>query len=144
MLEVCLVHKVICGVIAPVRVGTRLTSKTPEAKDCMGRIQETRNERDNVGPVCSLKFVALLVALSPELLFLGAGVQLRDNGYDGLLVAINPQVSEDQNLIANIKASDCEEQWTLLVGRPGPWLDKDDRSLTETSGFGDWHSVDDI
>ncbi|KAB1268062.1 Calcium-activated chloride channel regulator 2 [Camelus dromedarius] len=59
--------------------------------------------RDNVGPVCSLKFVALLVALSPELLFLGAGVQLRDNGYDGLLVAINPQVSEDQNLIANIK-----------------------------------------
>ncbi|XP_066232797.1 calcium-activated chloride channel regulator 2 isoform X2 [Saccopteryx leptura] len=59
--------------------------------------------RDNAGPVCSLKIVTLLVALNPELLLLGARVQLRDNGYDGLLVAINPQVSEDQKLIPNIK-----------------------------------------
>lgn len=64
---------------------------------------------DNMGPHGSLKFLTLLVALIPELLFLGAGVQLQDNGYDGLLVAINPQVSEDQNLIPNIKVSDrCE------------------------------------
>lgn len=61
--------------------------------------------RDNAGAVCRLKIATLLVALSPELLFLGAGVQLRDNGYDGLLIAINPQVSEDQNLIPNIKVS---------------------------------------
>lgn len=65
--------------------------------------------RDNVGPLGSLKFVTLLVALIPELLFLGAGVQLQDNGYDGLLIAINPQVPENQNLIPNIKVSDkCE------------------------------------
>lgn len=62
-------------------------------------------QRDKAGTVCRLKIVTLLVALSPELLFLGAGVQLRDNGYDGLLIAINPQVSEDQNLIPNIKVS---------------------------------------
>lgn len=61
--------------------------------------------RDHVGPTCSLKFMVLLVALSPELLFLGVGVQLQDNGYDGLLVAIHPRVSEDQNLISNIKVS---------------------------------------
>ncbi|XP_045403559.1 calcium-activated chloride channel regulator 2 [Lemur catta] len=59
--------------------------------------------RDNAGLVCSLKFVTLLVALSPELQLLGAGVQLQNNGYDGLLVAINPQVPENQNLISNIK-----------------------------------------
>ena len=71
--------------------------------------------RDNVGPVCSLKFVTLLVALIPELLFLGAGVQLQDNGYDGLLIAINPQVSEDQNLIPNIKVSGKREVNTLIL-----------------------------
>ena len=71
--------------------------------------------RDNVGPVCSLKFVTLLVALIPELLFLGAGVQLQDNGYDGLLIAINPQVSEDQNLIPNIKVSGKREVNTIIL-----------------------------
>ncbi|XP_077627160.1 calcium-activated chloride channel regulator 2 [Crocuta crocuta] len=70
--------------------------------------------RDNVGPVCSLKFVTLLVALIPELLFPGAGVQLQDNGYDGLLVAINPQVSEDQNLIPNIKEMITEASFYLF------------------------------
>ncbi|XP_047727961.1 calcium-activated chloride channel regulator 2 isoform X2 [Prionailurus viverrinus] len=70
--------------------------------------------RDNVGPVCSLKFVTLLVALIPELLFLGAGVQLQDNGYDGLLIAINPQVSEDQNLIPNIKEMITEASFYLF------------------------------
>ncbi|XP_042808411.1 calcium-activated chloride channel regulator 2 isoform X2 [Panthera leo] len=70
--------------------------------------------RDNVGPVCSLKFVTLLVALVPELLFLGAGVQLQDNGYDGLLIAINPQVSEDQNLIPNIKEMITEASFYLF------------------------------
>ncbi|KAM5256802.1 calcium-activated chloride channel regulator 2-like [Ctenodactylus gundi] len=59
--------------------------------------------RDNAGTVCSLKFVTLLVALSPERLLPGAGVQLQDNGYDGLLVAINPQVPENKNLISNIQ-----------------------------------------
>ncbi|XP_027958292.1 calcium-activated chloride channel regulator 2 isoform X2 [Eumetopias jubatus] len=70
--------------------------------------------RDNVGPLGSLKFVTLLVALIPEFLFLGAGVQLQDNGYDGLLVAINPQVSEDQNLIANIKEMITEASFYLF------------------------------
>ncbi|XP_019269583.2 calcium-activated chloride channel regulator 2 isoform X2 [Panthera pardus] len=70
--------------------------------------------RDNVGPVCSLKFVTLLVALVPDLLFLGAGVQLQDNGYDGLLIAINPQVSEDQNLIPNIKEMITEASFYLF------------------------------
>lgn len=60
---------------------------------------------DNAGPVCSLKLVTLLVALSPVLLLLGARVQLQDNGYDGILIAINPQVPENQNLIPNIKVS---------------------------------------
>ncbi|XP_045334096.1 calcium-activated chloride channel regulator 2 isoform X2 [Leopardus geoffroyi] len=69
---------------------------------------------DNVGPVCSLKSVTLLVALIPELLFLGAGVQLQDNGYDGLLIAINPQVSEDQNLIPNIKEMITEASFYLF------------------------------
>ncbi|XP_029805197.1 calcium-activated chloride channel regulator 2 [Suricata suricatta] len=69
---------------------------------------------DNVGPVCSLKFATLLVALIPELLCLGAGVQLQDNGYDGLLVAINPQVSEDQNLIPNIKEMITEASFYLF------------------------------
>ncbi|XP_078307851.1 calcium-activated chloride channel regulator 2 isoform X3 [Panthera onca] len=70
--------------------------------------------RDNVGPVCSLKFVTLLVALVPDLLFLGAGVQLQDNGYGGLLIAINPQVSEDQNLIPNIKEMITEASFYLF------------------------------
>uniref|UniRef100_A0A8C2P9R2 Calcium-activated chloride channel regulator 2 n=1 Tax=Capra hircus TaxID=9925 RepID=A0A8C2P9R2_CAPHI len=70
--------------------------------------------RDSEGPVCSLKFVTLLVALSPEFLFLGAGLQLRDNGYDGLLVAVNPQVSEDQNLIPNIKEMITEASFYLF------------------------------
>nr|XP_014686606.2 calcium-activated chloride channel regulator 2 isoform X2 [Equus asinus] len=70
--------------------------------------------RDNEGLVYSLKFLILLVALSPELLSLGAGVQLQDNGYDGLLVAINPQVSEDQNLIPNIKKMITEASFYLF------------------------------
>lgn len=81
--------------------------------------------RDNASPVCSLKFVTLLVALSPALLFLGTGVQLQNNGYDGLLIAINPQISEDQNLIPNIKVSGkyevkaivpLEQTYSLLEG----------------------------
>lgn len=71
--------------------------------------------RDNAGIVCSLKIVTLLVALSPELLFVGAEVQLQDNGYDGLLVAINPQVSEDQNLIQNIKVSGKYEVKIIIL-----------------------------
>ncbi|DAA31360.1 TPA: chloride channel accessory 2 [Bos taurus] len=70
--------------------------------------------RDSEGRVCSLKFVTLLVAFSPEFLFLGAGLQLRDNGYDGLLVAVNPQVSEDQNLIPNIKEMITEASFYLF------------------------------
>ncbi|XP_019607311.2 calcium-activated chloride channel regulator 2 isoform X1 [Rhinolophus sinicus] len=70
--------------------------------------------RDNASPVCSLKFVTLLVALSPALLFLGAGVQLQNNGYDGLLIAINPQISEDQNLIPNIKEMITEASFYLF------------------------------
>ncbi|XP_016076132.1 PREDICTED: calcium-activated chloride channel regulator 2 [Miniopterus natalensis] len=72
------------------------------------------SRRDNAGTVCSLKIVTLLVALSPELLFLGAGVQLQDNGYDGLLIAINPQVPEDQNLIPNIKEMMTEASFYLF------------------------------
>ncbi|KAK1339849.1 LOW QUALITY PROTEIN: hypothetical protein QTO34_018407 [Cnephaeus nilssonii] len=63
-----------------------------------------------------VQIATLLVALSPELLFLGAGVQLRDNGYDGLLIAINPQVSEDQNLIPNIKANVIVIAWSGAHG----------------------------
>ncbi|XP_037671987.1 calcium-activated chloride channel regulator 2 [Choloepus didactylus] len=70
--------------------------------------------RDNTGPVCCLKFVTLLVALNPELLLLGEGVQLQDNGYDGLLVAVNPHVSEDQNLIPNIKEMITEASFYLF------------------------------
>ncbi|XP_037354462.1 calcium-activated chloride channel regulator 2 [Talpa occidentalis] len=70
--------------------------------------------RNDAGPVCSLKFLTLLVALSAELLCLGDGVQLRDNGYDDLLVAINPQVSEDQNLIPNIKEMITEASYYLF------------------------------
>ncbi|XP_036687479.1 calcium-activated chloride channel regulator 2 isoform X1 [Balaenoptera musculus] len=69
---------------------------------------------DSAGPVCSLKFVTLLVVLGPELLFVGAGVQLQENGYNGLLVAINPQVSEDQNLIPNIKEMITEASYYLF------------------------------
>ncbi|KAG8519513.1 Calcium-activated chloride channel regulator 2, partial [Galemys pyrenaicus] len=68
----------------------------------------------DTGSVCSLKFLTLLVALSAELLYLGDGVQLRDNGYDDLLVAINPQVSEDQNLIPNIKEMITEASYYLF------------------------------
>lgn len=78
------------------------------------RLLYNMTNMDNMGPLGSLKFVTLLVALIPELLFLGAGVQLQDNGYDGLLVAINPQVSEDQNLIPNIKVSDRGEINTII------------------------------
>nr|XP_020138353.1 calcium-activated chloride channel regulator 2 isoform X2 [Microcebus murinus] len=70
--------------------------------------------RDNAGLVCSLKFVTLLIALSPELLLLGAGVQLQNNGYDGLLVAINPQVPENQNLISNIKEMITDASYYLF------------------------------
>ncbi|XP_074077862.1 calcium-activated chloride channel regulator 2 [Macrotis lagotis] len=52
--------------------------------------------------VCSLKSLILLVVLSPELLLLGTSLQLQDNVYEGLLVAIHPRVSEDQNLIPKI------------------------------------------
>ena len=61
--------------------------------------------RSTTAPVHGLKLVILLFALSPELLLPGAGVKLQDNGYDGLLFAINPQVSENLSLIANIKVS---------------------------------------
>ncbi|ERE88791.1 calcium-activated chloride channel regulator 1 [Cricetulus griseus] len=37
--------------------------------------------------------------------FCGAGLKLQDNGYDGLLVAISPQVPENLDLITNIKAN---------------------------------------
>uniref|UniRef100_A0A8C2UXC5 Calcium-activated chloride channel regulator 2 n=1 Tax=Chinchilla lanigera TaxID=34839 RepID=A0A8C2UXC5_CHILA len=71
--------------------------------------------RDNVSLLlCRLKFVTLLVALSPELVFLEAGVQLQDNGYDGLLVAINPHVPENQNLIPNIKEMVTEASFYLF------------------------------
>ncbi|XP_072690448.1 calcium-activated chloride channel regulator 2 isoform X2 [Canis lupus baileyi] len=78
------------------------------------RLLYNMTHRDNVDPVGSLKFVTLLVALIPELLFLGAGVKLQDNGYDGLLIAINPQVSEDQNLIPNIKEMITEASFYLF------------------------------
>lgn len=69
------------------------------------RLQYNMAHRSNTGPVCRLKLVTLLFALSPELLLPGAGVKLQDNGYDELLIAINPRVPENQNLIANIKVS---------------------------------------
>lgn len=62
--------------------------------------------RGNIGPVHGLKLVTLLLALSPGLPFLGAAVKLHDNGYDELLLAINPRVPENPKLIANIKVSD--------------------------------------
>ncbi|KAM8792145.1 calcium-activated chloride channel regulator 2 isoform 2-T2 [Rhynchonycteris naso] len=70
--------------------------------------------RANADPICNLKIVTLLMALNPQLLLLGARVQLRDNGYDGLLVAINPQVSEDQKLIPNIKEMITEASFYLF------------------------------
>nr|XP_003479105.3 calcium-activated chloride channel regulator 2 [Cavia porcellus] len=78
------------------------------------RLLYNMTHRDNVSLLCSLRFVTLLVALSPELVFLGAGVQLRDNGYDGLLVAINPWVPENQNLIPNIKEMITEASFYLF------------------------------
>ncbi|KAF4021617.1 hypothetical protein G4228_013574 [Cervus hanglu yarkandensis] len=97
--------------LSPSKFGKKLSaSPLTTWHNVPGRTSVTESEvflnmthRDSEGPVCSLKFVTLLVALSPEFLFLGAGLQLRDNGYDGLLIAVNPQVSEDQNLIPNIK-----------------------------------------
>nr|XP_011741413.1 calcium-activated chloride channel regulator 2 isoform X2 [Macaca nemestrina] len=71
-------------------------------------------QRGIAGPVWNLKFVTLLVALSSELPFLGAGIQLRDNGYNGLLIAINPQVPENQNLISNIKEMITEASFYLF------------------------------
>lgn len=70
------------------------------------RLQYKMSHRSNAGPVRRLKLVTLLFALSPGLLFLGAGLKLQDNGYDGLLLAINPRVPENLNLIANIKVSE--------------------------------------
>ncbi|XP_021513696.1 calcium-activated chloride channel regulator 2 isoform X1 [Meriones unguiculatus] len=72
------------------------------------------SHRSNTGPVHRLKLVILLFALSPELLFLGAGVKLQDNGYEGLLLAINPRVPENLNLIANIKEMITEASFYLF------------------------------
>lgn len=71
--------------------------------------------RGNAGPVSRLKLVTLLFTLSPELLFLGAGLKLKENGYDGLLVAINPRVPEDLKLITNIKVSGSYAVKSLLM-----------------------------
>ncbi|XP_006898444.1 PREDICTED: calcium-activated chloride channel regulator 2-like [Elephantulus edwardii] len=70
--------------------------------------------REKVRPVCSLILVTLLAVLGLQLLPLGASVQLQDNGYNGLLVAIHPQVSEDQNLISNIKEMITEASFYLF------------------------------
>ncbi|XP_005081967.2 calcium-activated chloride channel regulator 2 [Mesocricetus auratus] len=70
--------------------------------------------RSSTGPVLRLKLVTLLFALSSELLLLGAGLKLQDNGYDGLLVAINPQVPENLNLITNIKEMITEASFYLF------------------------------
>ncbi|XP_004603685.2 calcium-activated chloride channel regulator 2 [Sorex araneus] len=61
-----------------------------------------------------LKFVTLVVLLNADFLSLGARVQLQDNGYEGLLIAINNQVSEDQNLIPNIKEMITEASFYLF------------------------------
>lgn len=71
--------------------------------------------RGNTGSTSRLTLVTLLFALSPELLFLGAGLKLKENGYDGLLVAINPRVPEDLKLITNIKVSDNYAVSSLLI-----------------------------
>ncbi|XP_042540652.1 calcium-activated chloride channel regulator 2 [Dipodomys spectabilis] len=70
--------------------------------------------RGNAGVFFSLKFVTLLIALNPELLFLDARIRLQGNGYDGLLVAINPLVPENQNLIPNIKEMITEASFYLF------------------------------
>ncbi|XP_034355270.1 calcium-activated chloride channel regulator 2 isoform X1 [Arvicanthis niloticus] len=70
--------------------------------------------RGNRGPTSRLTLVTLLFALSPELLFLGAGLKLKENGYDGLLVAINPRVPEDMKLITNIKEMITEASFYLF------------------------------
>ncbi|CAO2600338.1 Calcium-activated chloride channel regulator 2 [Lemmus lemmus] len=70
--------------------------------------------RGNTESVHRLKLVTLLFTLSPELLLPGAGVKLQDNGYDELLVAINPQVPENLNLIANIKEMLTEASFYLF------------------------------
>ncbi|XP_044530028.1 calcium-activated chloride channel regulator 2 [Gracilinanus agilis] len=61
-----------------------------------------RNSKKSLSHVSILKSLILLVGLSPELLLLGTSLQLQDNAYDGLLVAIHPRVSEDQNLVPKI------------------------------------------
>ncbi|XP_051021629.1 LOW QUALITY PROTEIN: calcium-activated chloride channel regulator 2 [Acomys russatus] len=70
--------------------------------------------RGNTGPVHRLKLVTLLFALSPGLLFPGAGVKLHDNGYNELLLAINPRVPENLSLIANIKEMITEASFYLF------------------------------
>ncbi|XP_050016056.1 calcium-activated chloride channel regulator 2 isoform X1 [Alexandromys fortis] len=77
-------------------------------------LQYKMAHRSNTGPVRGLKLVTLLFALSPELLLPGAGVKLQGNGYDGLLVAINPQVPENLSLIANIKEMLTEASFYLF------------------------------
>ncbi|XP_067394360.1 calcium-activated chloride channel regulator 2 [Emydura macquarii macquarii] len=44
----------------------------------------------------------------------GSALRLQGNAYDGLLVAINPQVPEDQKLIANIKEMITEASFYLF------------------------------
>uniref|UniRef100_F6RF88 Calcium-activated chloride channel regulator 2 n=1 Tax=Monodelphis domestica TaxID=13616 RepID=F6RF88_MONDO len=61
-----------------------------------------RNNKKSLFHVSILKSLILLAVLSPEFLLLGTSLQLQDNAYDGLLIAINPRVSEDQSLVQNI------------------------------------------
>ncbi|CAM5162076.1 unnamed protein product [Natator depressus] len=55
--------------------------------------------------------LALLLTLAAAR---GAAVLLRGNGYDGLLVAINPQVPEDEKLLASIKEMITEASFYLF------------------------------
>ncbi|XP_007068840.2 calcium-activated chloride channel regulator 2 [Chelonia mydas] len=55
--------------------------------------------------------LALLLTLAAAR---GAAALLRGNGYDGLLVAINPQVPEDQKLLASIKEMITEASFYLF------------------------------
>ncbi|KAM8999852.1 calcium-activated chloride channel regulator 2 isoform 2-T2 [Sarcophilus harrisii] len=68
-------------------------------------------ERNHLLVVCSPKSLVLLVVLSPELLLLGTSLQLQDNAYEGLLVAIHPRVTEDQDLIPKITANIIIADW---------------------------------
>ncbi|CAM5135478.1 unnamed protein product [Eretmochelys imbricata] len=56
----------------------------------------------------------LLTLLLPLAAGRGAAALLRGNGYDGLLVAINPQVPEDQKLLASIKEMITEASFYLF------------------------------